>query len=659
MSSCRKLAQTILLFCCITHISGALEEWLTEFDHWTDLHDPDCTLYWTSHTDECYIEFGIEVKTSGWAGLGISASGNMYPADIIIGWVDDETGDVYLHNYYTVGLSSPILFNDQSGITLIDGWQQEVDGISTTYLRFEKELFPSQYRQSAVDISIGTTRVIYAFNQNDPNENDPRALQQHLFTDRGPKSLNLLSGETQAVELPDDVHYIDILQPNVEIPNTDTTYLCTLLELPPFSNTEHIIRIDPVVQEGNEGLVHHILLYTCPERYVDLDYLNTGWNCDDAPNMATNVTHCRQGSVMYAWAVGGGYFYFPEDVGMEIGGGHEYVLLETHFDNPSEESGHIDESGLRLWITPTLRNHNAGIIQIGDMLDQVIPPGISSLLNYGWLSSGCSTVGLPEEGVHIFANFYHQHLLGRAGIIRHIRNGIELEPIEVNEAYDFDFQQYVPLKQERLLLPGDEIIVECEIDSSQVDVMTYGGEATKDEMCVTFFAVYPKPEIAIAMTMFIPNDKDQFYEDAHNNGYWNIEKDIYDVSVDGALEFYNDFNTNPNTERIQICNDEYTDSLLPEGDDIITPIWDYIPHKMVNHFGCIQSAASDSGFEWDSWYAYLGGVIIGLFIISLVIYLLYKCMVSKKRNKSNYGQLVEVGNKTMGNEESMYGATHE
>ena len=43
------------------------------------------------------------------------------------------------------------------------------------------------------------------------------------------------------------------------------------MKLPEFDETQHIVRIDPVTQEGNEGIVHHHILFICPERYVDED----------------------------------------------------------------------------------------------------------------------------------------------------------------------------------------------------------------------------------------------------------------------------------------------------------------------------------------------------------------------------------------------------
>ena len=84
--------------------------------------------------------------------------------------------------------------------------------------------------------------------------------------------------------------------------------------------------------------------------------------------------------------------------------------------------------------------------------------------------------------------------MGRSQVLRHIRDGEELRPLDLNEAYDFNYQQYTSFEEEILILPGDEFIVDCTLDSSGNDEMVYGGEATKEEMCMVFLMVYPKVE---------------------------------------------------------------------------------------------------------------------------------------------------------------------
>ena len=57
--------------------------------------------------------------------------------------------------------------------------------------------------------------------------------------------------------MPDDVKYFDLWQPNIFVPSKDSTYWFTLLKLAEFNKTQHTIRIEPIIQEGNEVIVHY------------------------------------------------------------------------------------------------------------------------------------------------------------------------------------------------------------------------------------------------------------------------------------------------------------------------------------------------------------------------------------------------------------------
>ena len=58
-------------------------------------------LHWVFN--ESHIMFEVEVKSNGYFGFGISGNGNMFPADVVVGWVDDN-GHPHLivSNYWLV-----------------------------------------------------------------------------------------------------------------------------------------------------------------------------------------------------------------------------------------------------------------------------------------------------------------------------------------------------------------------------------------------------------------------------------------------------------------------------------------------------------------------------------------------------------------------------
>ena len=76
-----------------------------------------------------------------------------------------------------------------------------------------------------------------------------------------------------------------------------------------------MVRVDPLVEPAeNEGIVHHIVLYYCPSRVVNVSHVGQSWVCDEMEqNMSP--TECRGTTVVNAWSIGGSDFYFPENVG--------------------------------------------------------------------------------------------------------------------------------------------------------------------------------------------------------------------------------------------------------------------------------------------------------------------------------------------------------
>ena len=55
----------------------------------------DYILFWK--VNATHITFEVHVRTLGYVGFGLSPNGNMYPADVIIGWVKD--GQAYFKVY--------------------------------------------------------------------------------------------------------------------------------------------------------------------------------------------------------------------------------------------------------------------------------------------------------------------------------------------------------------------------------------------------------------------------------------------------------------------------------------------------------------------------------------------------------------------------------
>ena len=80
-----------------------------------------------------------------------------------------------------------------------------------------------------VVLQVGTTRVIYAWNEADPAGDDPNAVMYH-GTNRGTRNLYLLGGQQEVPPDPSDLEIFDLTVKNV----------CTHRECEPSHNADSI-----------------------------------------------------------------------------------------------------------------------------------------------------------------------------------------------------------------------------------------------------------------------------------------------------------------------------------------------------------------------------------------------------------------------------------
>jgi len=117
----------------------------------------------------------------------------------------------------------------------------------------------------------------------------------------------------------------------------------------------------------------------------------------------------------------------------------------------------------------------------------------------------------------------HAHTTGTAISFRHIRDGVELEPLEVNDHYDFDFQQTTMYSEHVTILPGDQFLIHCTYDTQDRDGMVLAGEATNEEMCLAFVYVYPVPDLYMCVSGFAGEAVSKWLDDAFDEGLWDID----------------------------------------------------------------------------------------------------------------------------------------
>lgn len=447
------------------------------------------TLYWSVDWDSKTVTFAVEALTTGWVGFGISAGrGQMIGADIVIGGVADD-GKHYFMDCHATSYGEPTV-DEKQDYDLIS--LTEI-GNKTT-MKFKRQFDTCDDGQDN-KIEEGTSKVIYAYHPSDPRS--PDYFPKHIK--KGSRSLMLLNTGKSKPILPANLTFLDILNNQTKVPADETTYWCRVFEIPRMEREYHVVKVEPVVQKGHEGLVHHILLYECPDSFPT-SFLNHSGFCYDETT-PREIMECAGQSIVAAWAIGGGSFYYPEHVGLKIGTNDtsRYIVMETHYDNPDHKDDFVDSSGLRLWYTNETRMYDASTLYAGwDVTYQmVIPPKQSKWETVGYCPGACIEKGLensPLEGqkVKVFAALLHTHLAGRQVRVKHIRYGYELKEIVFDNHYDFNFQEYQMLKEEIELWPRDELMVSCTYNTETLKDLTFGGFGTRDEMCLVFLMYYPR-----------------------------------------------------------------------------------------------------------------------------------------------------------------------
>lgn len=443
-------------------------------------------LYWNVDAAKKEISFTVEAQTTGWVGFGISTGqGKMKGADIVIGWVKD--GKAHFKDRHATGHSQPKI-DSQQNYELIS--LQEESG--KTVMKFKRKFETCDPDDNK--IKEGTTKLIYAMHPDDPESEDNIPIHSM----KGARSVFLLNAGENTPELPADTKTFDFLMNKTHLPPNRTTYYYRVFQFPTLPGRRDIIQVEPVIQAGNEGVVHHMILYQCDHENFPQSNLSYE-GVLDSPDMPPAVEKCAGPSTIAAWAIGGKSFNYPEHVGFSIGTNDspKIAVMEMHYDNPLHRADILDSSGLRFHYTSQLRKYQAGLLTVGWVVTQrmIIPPHQESWETEGYCVEDCTKEGikgssLPGGGIRIFASALHTHLAGRAAYTKHVRNGVELPEIIRDDNYDFNFQEIQVSTEETTILPGDSLITGCKYHTKDYPVL--GGLGTTEEMCLSFHFYYPK-----------------------------------------------------------------------------------------------------------------------------------------------------------------------
>ncbi|XP_051818205.1 putative DBH-like monooxygenase protein 2 [Antechinus flavipes] len=448
--------------------------------------DPSNLMYllWDFDIKAEMITFELRVQTTGWVGLGITNRYTNVGADLVVGGVLPE-GNIYFSDHHVV--DDDTLEEDGSQDAKLLSLTQDA---AYTTMRFSRPFRSCDPHDR--DILDETNRVLAAYGLDDTirlERNRTFVKSIYLLQIIHPDDLT-----TPGITIIHDLEIRDFL-----IPEDDTTYICTFLPLPIVKKKHHIYKFEGKITPHNETMVHHILVYACGNSSSLPTGLNDCYGGDPAFSL------CSQ--VIIGWAVGGNIYQFPDDVGFSLGTAldPQWIRLEVHYSNFNGLTGVYDSSGIRLYYTPELRRYDVGVLQLGFFTFPIhfIPPGAQNFRSYGLCKTGQfeEMNGEPIPDLRVQGYMLHTHLSGRRIKAVQYRNGSQLRIICKDDAYDFNLQEVRDLKEEVVIKMGDELLVECDYQTLDRTMLTFGGPSTLNEMCLIFLFYYPRNNISSCMGM--------------------------------------------------------------------------------------------------------------------------------------------------------------
>nr|XP_057913141.1 dopamine beta-hydroxylase [Doryrhamphus excisus] len=416
--------------------------------------------------------------------LGMSERGQLTRADLVVLW--DSGSKSYFGDAWSDSEGHVTLDSQQDYELMEAKWTSE-----GFYLLFKRAFSTCDPRDYLIE--EGTVHIIYGL------LDQPLASLEQLNLSgihMGLQRVLMLRPDTPPPTLPPDVQTLDVVAPDVVIPGQETTYWCFIHKLPENMAKNHIVMYEPVVTAGNEAIVHHMEVFECSPNVSNVpDYSGS---CDDKMKPG-KLNSCRH--VLAAWAMGAEAFYYPPDAGLPMGGtgSSRFLRLEVHYHNPLLISGRRDSSGIRLHYTPSLRRHDAGIMELGLVYTPImaIPPQQHTFYLSGYCTSKCTRTALPQGGIFIFASQLHTHLAGRGVRTVLVRGGEEVEVVQEDQHFSTHYQTIRVLRKMTNVLPGDVLVTRCTYNTEDRLKATVGGFGIMEEMCVNYVHYYPRTQLEL------------------------------------------------------------------------------------------------------------------------------------------------------------------
>lgn len=458
----------IVVVLCSNQQFSSLTDTTSPYHHSALLAQGRYRLQWFVDWTQRRVTFNITVATTGYVGFGLARRGKMAGADLIIGGVDQE-GKPYFTDRHAVGNQLPVLDKSQDW-TLHSAWERG----GQTFLSFSRPFDTCDATQD-IPITGDSLTLIWAYSEVDDE------VRYH-YQNRGGYTVYILDPDLSPnPQIPVESTGVQVFRMSTQLKllPRDTTYWCTFHKIP-TTTKHHIIGFDvkfPTLKDRSH--VHHILIHRCkvpqsfgvdPSTVFEAPARSGGGECY-LTNWSTSTLPLRYCSdVIHAWAIGGRTVFFPDHVGIPMGSiDGQYFMVQTHLDNPNSIPNINVTVTVEAFYTSQLRENDVSHLEVGtgktvgSFASLLIPPNSLDHATLVHCAGGCTQRIVVHGGISVFGGVLHTHQSGRKVRLMQIRrNGQQVEELPwvlYDDNYRVGFQQVRMFREERRVLPGDQLIL--------------------------------------------------------------------------------------------------------------------------------------------------------------------------------------------------------
>ena len=390
---------------------------------------PDTTqgvaVHWKLDDENIHLAFAA--RATGFVSVGISENGGMKGADLVI---FETANPGKLRDAHVLDAFLPVddvcqdwVFVDshEDGGFLIVEVSRKLDTMDTQDHKIIND----------VDIGIPAQRIIAAWGDTDTasyhGQNNARGSVRWYG---GGDELKLIAAKLETAA--DSSFLLRIPNHTLAAKETDYVDFCFVWDPDltsqgvPANGNIAVIAADMEITDEARPYIHHLAVYAT----------------DIASNQSRTCIDTGYGYAIYSWAPGFLPFVLPDNVAFGMGPTSsnrlQSFMINMHYNNPKLIENVTDSSALRVYYSSTPREHELGILSMGDPLSNLqgtpMPEGYSQ---YDFeCSSQCSSVVL-DEPITVIQEGFHMHTHGAAAVTYHIRDNEIIRQANV-DFFDFD-----------------------------------------------------------------------------------------------------------------------------------------------------------------------------------------------------------------------------